>query len=170
MNLPEILAAHKLWLGGQPGGVRAVLRGAVLRGADLTGAVLRGADLTGADLTDAVLRGADLTDAVLRGAVLRGADLRGADLTGADLTGAVLSRVRGLQYASVTFTGHGELGRMLTATKIGENTRLFCGCFRGSPEDLREWIATRDKAYRPSRRLALRTVLKLLEVPRANIG
>ncbi|HXI70274.1 MAG TPA: pentapeptide repeat-containing protein, partial [Verrucomicrobiae bacterium] len=36
---------------------KVVLRGAVLRGADLSDAVLRGAVLRGADLSDAVLRG-----------------------------------------------------------------------------------------------------------------
>jgi len=49
---------------------------------------LRGADLRGANLTDADLRGADLRGANLRGANLRGADLRGANLTDADLRGA----------------------------------------------------------------------------------
>ena len=58
----------------------AVLRDAVLSGADLSGAVLR----------DAVLSGADLSGAVLRGADLSGADLSGADLSGAVLSGAVL--------------------------------------------------------------------------------
>ena len=49
---------------------------------------LRGADLRGANLTDADLRGANLRGADLRGANLRGADLRGTDLTDADLRGA----------------------------------------------------------------------------------
>ena len=40
------------------------------------------------DLRGADLRGANLTDADLRGANLRGADLRGTDLTDADLRGA----------------------------------------------------------------------------------
>ena len=64
-ELQEILDAHKKWIKGEDGGVRANLRGADLRGADLRGAGLRGADLRGADL---------------RGADLRGAGLRGADL------------------------------------------------------------------------------------------
>jgi len=58
------------------------------RDADLRGAYLRGADLTGADPRDAYLRGADLRGADLTDADLRGADLTGADLTDADLRGA----------------------------------------------------------------------------------
>ena len=46
---------------------------------------LRGADLRGADLSNANLRGADLSNANLWGADLRGANLRDADLSGADL-------------------------------------------------------------------------------------
>jgi hypothetical protein len=81
---------------------RAVLRKAVLFGADLSGADLHKADLRGADLSRAVLRGAvlfgaNLSRAVLFGADLRGvllfnADLRGADLRGADLGEAILRR------------------------------------------------------------------------------
>ena len=63
----------------------ADLRGANLRGANLRGANLRGANLRGADLRGANLRGADLRGANLRGADLRGTDLRGADLRGTDI-------------------------------------------------------------------------------------
>ena len=91
-DLAEIIRLHGTWLRGEVGGTRAHLRGADLRGADLTDAVLRDADLRGADLTDAVLMGADLTRAHLRGAVLRGADLTDAHLTDAVLMGADLTR------------------------------------------------------------------------------
>ncbi|MEU6743299.1 TIR domain-containing protein [Streptosporangium sandarakinum] len=70
------------------------LRGAVLRGEDLSERDLREVDLTGADLTDAVLAGTDLSRAVLRGARLTGAVLDEARLTGADLRGADLTRAR----------------------------------------------------------------------------
>ena len=94
-QLDEILEKHKKWLNDEPGGERANLFGANLRGADLFGANLRGADLfganlRGADLFEADLFRADLFRANLRGANLRGADLRGADLRGADLCGANL--------------------------------------------------------------------------------
>ena len=79
-ELKEILDNHKKWLNDEPGGKKANLRDADLRGADLSFADLRGADLRGADL-----RGANLRYADLRGANLRYADLRSADLRGADL-------------------------------------------------------------------------------------
>ena len=76
---------------------RADLRGADLNDADLRGAYLsdadlRGADLSGANLWRANLRGADLRNADLRGANLRGADLWRANLSDADLRGADLWR------------------------------------------------------------------------------
>ncbi|TXK41803.1 TIR domain-containing protein [Nonomuraea sp. C10] len=76
---------------------RADLRGANLKGEDLSARDLREVDLTGADLTEATLAGTNLSRAVLRdarlvGARLDGAVLAGADLTGADLSGARLAR------------------------------------------------------------------------------
>lgn len=76
---------------------RADLRGANLRGEDLSARDLREVDLTGADLSEATLVGTDLSRARLRGARLAGARLDeaklvGADLTGADLSGAHLAR------------------------------------------------------------------------------
>lgn len=90
MDLKEVLEKHKKWLNNEPGGKRANLYGANLRGADLLGAELRnanllGADLRGADLRNANLLGANLQDAYLRNANLQDADLRGADLRGANL-------------------------------------------------------------------------------------
>ena len=69
-ELQEILEAHGKWMNGEYGGARAYLRGA---------------DLRGVNLSDANLRGANLSDADLRGAYLSDAHLRGADLSGADL-------------------------------------------------------------------------------------
>ncbi|MER5318873.1 TIR domain-containing protein [Streptosporangium roseum] len=70
------------------------LRGANLRGEDLSARDLREVDLTGANLTDATLVGTDLSRAVLRDARLTGARLDEARLTGADLRGADLTRAR----------------------------------------------------------------------------
>ena len=64
-ELQEILDAHKKWIKGEDGGVRANLSDADLSDADLEGADLRGADLRGADLEGANLRGADLEGANL---------------------------------------------------------------------------------------------------------
>jgi uncharacterized protein YjbI with pentapeptide repeats len=162
MNLPDILGKHKKWLRCEDGGSRANLSGAVLSGADLSGANLSGAVLSGADLS-----GADLSRAVLSGADLRSADLSGADLRSADLSGADLSECKGLfAYAQVSFTGHGERGRMLTAIrrKDGDAPELSCGCFYGNTKALREYIANGNELYRKTRTVALDTVLMLLDL------
>jgi hypothetical protein len=75
-QLAKTLAAHALWLAGNPAGVMADLRWA---------------DLSLSNLSLADLRGADLSLSDLRGADLRWADLRWANLCGAKLTGAKLS-------------------------------------------------------------------------------
>jgi hypothetical protein len=90
VDLPETLRLHALWLRTHPGGKRANLRGADLRGASLNDSNLGGADLRDANLRDANLRGADLRDAYLNGANLRGASLNDANLGGADLRDANL--------------------------------------------------------------------------------
>lgn len=113
-KLQEILQKHKKWLDGDNiEGVKADLRGAYLRnanlcaadlrGADLRNANLRYADLSDADLRNANLRNADLRDADLRGANLRDADLRDADLRNADLCGADL-RGANLRGADLDFS------------------------------------------------------------------
>ncbi|MGH3625311.1 MAG: WD40 repeat domain-containing protein, partial [Sciscionella sp.] len=98
----------------------ADLRGASLRGNDLSYRELRGVDLTGADLTGARLVGANLNGAVLQDArlvgawldeaQLVGADLRGADLTSAklpraDISGAQISGSRWSRAALINATG-----------------------------------------------------------------
>ena len=100
-ELNSILEKHKMWLDNKPGGEKADLYNANLRGADLIGVDLKYATLVGAKLIGANLRGSYLSVANLRGsylsrailsrANLRGANLRGADLSGADLSGADLS-------------------------------------------------------------------------------
>jgi hypothetical protein len=88
IDLPKILAAHALWLAGEPAGVRADLRGVDLRGVDLSGVDLSGVDLSGTNLCDSNLSGVNLRGADLLGAHLVGAKLVGADLIGADLRDA----------------------------------------------------------------------------------
>ena len=156
-GLGVILAYHAMWLRGEPGGVSANLTRANLTSANLTGANLAGANLTRANLT-----GANLAGANLRGANLRGADLICADLTCADLTCADLAESKGIRYASVTWHGHGERGRMLTGIKIDGGIRLFCGCFYGTEAELREYIAEGVEKYRASRTKALEFVISCL--------
>ena len=94
-KLQIVLDDHLKWLKNRREGIRANLRGADLRLADLSQADLRRADLREADLSQADLRRADLrladlSQADLRGANLQRADLREANLSQADLRGADL--------------------------------------------------------------------------------
>ena len=138
----------------------AYLSGANLSGADLSGADLSGANLSGANLSDADLSRADLSGANLSYANLSGADLSGAYLSGADLSGAVH------RWAQVAFMGHGECGRMLTAVIYAEggDTVYQCGCFSGSMDELKAYIANGPEAYKPSRNMAMEVVTQLLNV------
>ena len=154
-ELTEILAAHQRWVttSEDPTGRRA----------NLTGANLTGADLRGTNFTGASLRGINL-----RGTNLRGTNLGGADLTGADLTGTDLTGVYPLTYAQVSFSSHGECGRMLTGVqqKGGGPTHFYCGCFFGTEQDLRSYIAEGPDNLKSSRTLALETVIHLIATPR----
>ena len=55
---------------------------------------------------------------------------------------------------------------MLTAIreKEGSPIKLFCGCFNGSVDDLRKYIADGDVKYRKTRTLALEAVLSMIDV------
>ena len=87
-ELKTILKKHRMWLNGEDGGERAVLREADMSGADMRGADMRGADMRRANMRGADMRGADMRRADMRGADMRGADMRGADMSGADMSGA----------------------------------------------------------------------------------
>ena len=141
-QLKEILSLHSAWLRNDPRGKRANLYRANLSGADLSGADLSGANLSGANLS--------------------GANLSGANLSGAKLRIANLSEVSGLQFAQLSFASHGEQGRMLIAAVINGETRMFCGCFSGTPAELETYIAQGKEEYRASRTKAMQTVLELL--------
>ena len=87
-ELTKVLENHRHWLNEDCDGcenMKADLRNADLRYADLGDANLCNADLRYADLRDAYLRNADLGSADLRDADLRDADLRCANLSFADL-------------------------------------------------------------------------------------
>ena len=142
-QLRTIIDQHGLWLRGE-GGSRA--------------------NLYGADLSRANLYGADLSRANLYGADLSGANLSGANLSWANLSGANLSWANLYKWAQVSFKGHGERGRMLTAYQQEETLEVFyqCGCFHGTAKDLIEYIAKGDEVYRKSRTIAFETVTMLL--------
>ena len=64
--------------------------------------------------------------------------------------------------------GHGECGRMLTAyaMKTGEAPVYQCGCFSGSLDELKDYIAKGSEAWKPSRTRAMEIVTELLNIQR----
>lgn len=100
-----IIDKHLMFVRGQRGGARAVLKyrnlsylnfhnanlsqadftGSLLMGADLSFGIFRSASFFACDLRNADMSRADFSRADFRGAVLSGADLTGADMTGTDL-------------------------------------------------------------------------------------
>jgi hypothetical protein len=91
-ELSAILEKHRLWLSGDPEGVRANLVRANLDGANLVRARLVGASLVRANLVGANLDGASLLRDKLVGANLDGAHLAWNDHT---LRAAILFRAAG---------------------------------------------------------------------------
>jgi hypothetical protein len=158
----------------------ANLSNANLSGADLSGANLKGADLSNANLSNANLSGANLKGADLSGAYLSGANLKGADLSnanlsyaylsGADLSGADLKGAKIVSVAQISFTGHGECGRTLIAIQTETAIYICCGCFAGSPDELRAWIIGDEKRLAKTRTLALDTALILLAAKNDEVG
>jgi uncharacterized protein YjbI with pentapeptide repeats len=116
----------------------ADLFSANLRSANLESANLRSANLFSADLFSANLRSADLFSANLRSANLRSADLRSADLFSADLRSANLESAN-LDKRYISVTGVGSCGRQ-TLYCIEDDT-VWCGCFRGTLEELKARVA-----------------------------
>jgi uncharacterized protein YjbI with pentapeptide repeats len=141
-----------------------------LYGADLYGANLYGANLISADLNGADLNGADLYGANLYCANLSGANLSGANLSGADLIDAYLNGSKIVSVAQISFTGHGQCGRTLIAIQTETAIYICCGCFAGSPDELRAWIIGDEKRLAKTRTLALDTALILLAAKNDEVG
>lgn len=177
-KLKEVLRLHLLWLNGDPDGERADLSHADLRDMDL-----QRANLSFAVMKQALLCGANLSDSRLEYAEMYRADLREADMTRADLSLASLqyanlarSSMRDANCASSNFMqadmgevdltgahlgfdaffggvkhvplyqavcGFGSRNSALTLLAVGERKdwRWFTGCFEGSEERLRAAIA-----------------------------
>jgi hypothetical protein len=131
-----------------------------LSGAYLISAELNGADLSGASLSYAYLSGANMSYANMSHANLSGAYLNGADLKGAKI----------VSVAQISFTGHGECGRTLIAIQTETAIYICCGCFAGSPDELRAWIIGDEKRLAKTRTLALDTALILLAAKNDEVG
>jgi hypothetical protein len=160
-TIEERLKAHAAWVHDSD-----VTRRARLDDQRAVQLVERGDSLRGAILTKADLRGANLHGADLSGAILTKADLRGANLRCADLRRADLHRCVGVRWASVAWHSHGECGRQLLAVMIDDTPRLWCGCWSGSPYELRWYIRKGASALASSRTRALEIVLELLAMQR----
>jgi hypothetical protein len=65
---------------------------------------------------------------------------------------------QGVWSASVRWPGHGYCGRELLCVGIDGSPVLFCGCFRGGFEDLREYIKEGKSELAPSRLRALEII------------
>jgi len=151
-EIQAVLDEHGKWLRSEEGGVRANLTGAELSCANLSCANLYGANLRYTNLTGANLRYTNLT----------GANLTGANLTGANLSCAVNAPLT----ASVSWTDHGECGRVLMVMlhdSTGAEPVYRCGCFAGSADDLRRYIAAGPEGLRESRTEALEIVSGLMD-------
>ena len=149
--------------------LREATEEAVRKRANLSEANLRGANLRRADLHGANFYGADLRGANLHGANLYGANLSEAYLADANLKGTLIGKHT---FASVTWPGHGEEGRQLLAVsdQDGEGIDIYhCGCFRGTYDELRSFIARGDKELRPSRELTFDVVNMLLAAGKASV-
>jgi len=116
-----------------------------------------------ADLSGVNLSSADLSDADLRSVNLRSANLSGADLRSVNLSSADLAGVKGVRYAQVAWTGHGECGRQLLGVVINGEPRYFCGCFQGNADDLQEYIQTGLVTHKASRTKAFEFVQSCLD-------
>ncbi|MGM0422915.1 MAG: pentapeptide repeat-containing protein [Pseudomonadota bacterium] len=100
-ELKDIARKHEMFLGGKPGGARAVVKDRDLTGlnmremqlqqSDFTGCIMRNSDMTAINFESATLFGCDLSNTVMKNGNFSRTDLRGADIQNADLTDANLS-------------------------------------------------------------------------------
>jgi hypothetical protein len=114
---------------------------------------------------EAVASGANLSYANLSDANLSDSNLISANLYGADLNGSKIVSV-----AQIAFTGHEEFGRTLIAIQTETAIYIRCGCFAGSPDELRAWITGDEKRLAKTRTLALDTALILLAAKNDEVG
>jgi hypothetical protein len=129
---------------------------------------LRGSDLRGVAMADVVvvkgeIKKCNMTGASVSRVMFSGTSFSDVDLEDAIFDGVCMSEVVGMDYASVSFPGHGEIGRLLLAVRHGSGVLYHCGCFHGTEEELREYIDNHNVFYVKSRMLALETVKGLLE-------
>jgi uncharacterized protein YjbI with pentapeptide repeats len=69
-------------------------------------------------------------------------------------------------YASCSFSDFGESNRTITAVRTPEGVLFFCGCFKGSTSELKEYIRSRQQGLAPSRTKAMNFLLSCLKTPK----
>jgi uncharacterized protein YjbI with pentapeptide repeats len=143
----------------------AILAKVDLRDCDLSYCDLRDCDLRGSNLSGSNLRGSNLSGSNLRGSDLRGSDLSGSDLRDCDLRDCDLRGSYGLIYAQMSFTGFGQINRLISLYDINRdgNPIFFCGCFKGTDEELITYIGNGEEKYKESRHFARKTLLEAIK-------
>ena len=136
-KLQEILDKHTKWLNNEAGGVRANLRYADLRDADLWRASLQNSDLEGANLQGANLWGTNLQSANLWGTNLQSANLRCANLRGARLNWANWHGVDGIKVYVAGLQSSRENAQLTYIPSIDVATT---GCWQGTWQETIERI------------------------------
>jgi hypothetical protein len=166
MTAQDFIQAHKAWL-LLPEDISDEMSEAAkppARYASLEGAEFHAVGSAHADLRYANLSGAVLRNASLSGADLQHADFTGADITGARFSGARLERATGIRYAAIHAHWHGECGRQILAVDHGaEGVIVHCGCFRGTFDELGQYIEEGKEEYRASRSRAARMLREMIE-------
>jgi len=137
---------------------------------------LRQLDLSELDLSDCDFSQSDLYNTSFIGSKLDYVYFNFADLAYTKFTNAKYSklfihdarfnRTVGIKYATCSFDSYGECGRQLTAIKINGEVTLSCGCFTGSPEDLKTYIKNGYKGIYESRMLAFNFVMAAIDMER----
>jgi uncharacterized protein YjbI with pentapeptide repeats len=139
----------------------------------LIGAELINVNMNRACLGQTTFFGFKITDSYLYAATLSNIMFNNGEIVNTNIEeirideGAI-TRVKGVNYASVSFPWHGERGRTLLELEDGNATRYHCGCFSGTEAELWEYIGNDEARLVRSRSLALETVKMLLREGRKN--
>lgn len=129
-------------------------------------AIVQNNRFDGTDFSYSNFKQTDLSSSTFKFCRLDGATIELAILTNVQLHGTIFWGVF-YRFAKVAFTNHGQCGRELIAIRQNNQDspiQLFCGCFTGTEEALRDFIAKGSQDMAKTRLLALETVLKLLDV------
>lgn len=163
---------------------------AVLTNCSFHGGYFAGADLSNARVSNCRFERSSLNNANLKFATFRDCSFDGATFASARMTQArftnctfrrcffagaamrrvmfedcCLAEVADLQHASVSWSGHGEQGRQLTAIITPQDETVYhCGCFHGSRKELLEFIHKEEEDEHHLSREWVKSRLQTLEI------